>query len=398
MLVTPLALATLTLTGLGILESWRLRRARDGITTRVHVNGTRGKSSVTRLIAGGLRASGLRTVAKTTGTNAAMILPDGSELPVYRPTRPNVIEQVRMITTAAAYGAEVLVIECMALQPDLQALTELEMVRSTHGVITNARADHLDVMGPDERAVALALAGTTPVEGTLFTCEERHLDVFERAAADRGATLVAIGAEGRGVTDAELAGFSYTEHRANVALALRVCVALGAEREVALAGMHEATPEPGGTTEHTLDHFGRLLHFVNGFSANDPESTETLWQMAREHFPQVDQRLVVVNCRADRVDRSRQLGEACPTWPQVDRFLLIGSGTQVFARSAVAAGLDPGRLLFAEGQPAAEVFEQLLEQAGTETLILGAGNVAGPGHDVLRLFKNRARPAGGQRA
>ena len=65
------------------------RRRLRSIPIRVHVNGTRGKSSVTRLIAAGLRQGGIRTCAKTTGTLARMILPDATELPIYRPAGPN---------------------------------------------------------------------------------------------------------------------------------------------------------------------------------------------------------------------------------------------------------------------------------------------------------------------
>ncbi len=46
---------------------------------KIHVNGTRGKSTVTRLIAAGLRQASLPTVAKTTGSAARLIYPDGSE-------------------------------------------------------------------------------------------------------------------------------------------------------------------------------------------------------------------------------------------------------------------------------------------------------------------------------
>jgi UDP-N-acetylmuramyl tripeptide synthase len=67
---------------LGGLEGIRHRRNLRHIPIRIHVNGTRGKSSVARLIAGGLRAGGIATCAKTTGTEAAMILPDGSEYPI----------------------------------------------------------------------------------------------------------------------------------------------------------------------------------------------------------------------------------------------------------------------------------------------------------------------------
>ena len=63
----------------GIVE-YRVHLANlRAVPIRVHVNGTRGKSSVARLIAAGLRAGGVRTVAMTTGSAARYILPDGSE-------------------------------------------------------------------------------------------------------------------------------------------------------------------------------------------------------------------------------------------------------------------------------------------------------------------------------
>src|SRR5690606_30516118 len=147
------------------------RRNLARIPIRVHVNGTRGKSSVTRLTAAALREAKIVTCAKTPGTLARMILPDGRELPIFRPAGANIIEQRRIVAAAAANGARALVVECMALQPELQSLSEFKMVRATHAVITNARPDHLDVMGPTEADVAWALSGMVPVGGKLYTAE-----------------------------------------------------------------------------------------------------------------------------------------------------------------------------------------------------------------------------------
>lgn len=392
MLTLTLLAGTASLLGLASAEAIALRRARRSLRIRIHVNGTRGKSSVTRLIAAGLRAGGVRTCAKITGTNARMILPDGSEFPVFRASRPNVIEQVRMIRIAAAERAEALVLECMALQPHLQALTELDMLQATHGVITNARPDHLDVMGPDARAVALALAGTTPRAGRLYTCEEQHRDVLAEAARERGSELIALDAAASAeVSDADLSGFSYAEHPANVALALRICADLGVERATALTAMQECEPDEGCSRHFQLDYFGRALTFVNGFAANDPESTEELWRDACRRYSDAERRILVVNCRLDRADRSRQLGQACPGWPSPDDLVVIGSGTYLFARAATRAGIDPACLVLAEGLPASEVFELILERAGRGALVVGAGNVAGPGLPLVRLFRNRAR-------
>ena len=192
--VEILALAGAGLLGLGALETIQHRRKLARIKTRVHVSGTRGKSSVTRLVAAGMRHAGIATAAKTTGTLARMILPDGREVPVFRPAGANVTEQIRIVDAAQSLGARALVIECMALQPELHWVSENKFVRATHGVITNARADHLDVMGPGVADVARTLAGMTPVGGTLITGERdpEYLAIFEHAARDRGSRLVLV--------------------------------------------------------------------------------------------------------------------------------------------------------------------------------------------------------------
>ncbi len=395
----PIAIAPTLLLGLlivllivlGALESHRHRRHRDGIPIRIHVNGTRGKSSVVRLVAAALRAHGVRTYAKTTGSQARLIAPDATELPVYRPGLTNVLEQLRMIRIAARDDAEALVIECMALQPRLQALCELRLVRSTHGVITNAWPDHLDVMGPTRKDVALALLGTTPVGATLFTGEKEALPLFAAACRDRGSELVAVG-DDPAIDDATMARFAYLEHRDNVALALAVTDALGIPRETALDGMTRAAPDVGALREHDVAFFGRQISFVNGFAANDPVATERVWRLALDRHPDCATRIMVLNCRLDRHDRSRQLGAALVEWPRADHYFLVGSGTYALAQTAVRAGLPATALVPLEGESAGAVFEELMGAAGPSALVVGAGNIAGTGLELARLFANRAVP------
>jgi len=82
--MTVLILATVLLILHWIFEYRRHKRNVEAIPIRVHVNGTRGKSSVTRLIAAGLRAGGRKTVAKITGTLPRVVLPDGREAAIVR--------------------------------------------------------------------------------------------------------------------------------------------------------------------------------------------------------------------------------------------------------------------------------------------------------------------------
>lgn len=387
--------ALLATTGLLVASGWieaaRHRARLNKIPVRVHVAGTRGKSSVARLIAAGLRNAGTRTCCKTTGTLPQMILPDGTEYPVFRPAGANVIEQIRIVDTAVDFESEALVMECMALIPNLHWLCEDKLVRATHGVITNAREDHLDVMGPTEKDVALCLAGMTPVGGKLFTAERDHLGIFEMACRDRGTQLIAVTEEEvAAITPLDLAGFPYVEHAENVALALRVCGDLGVDRGVALQGMWKAKPDPGAMTAHEMNFFGREIFFVNGFAANDPESTERIWKMAIERYPDVARRIAVFNCRVDRPDRSEQLGRAVMQWPAADYYVLIGTGTYIFGRAAARAGMDSLKLVFAEDRKADEIFERIVELSGGSALVMGMANIGGIGLDVVRYFANRS--------
>ena len=375
---------------LACLEYALHRRRLNSIAVRVHVNGTRGKSSVVRLIAAGLRQGGVRCVAKTTGTVPRFILPNGREIPVYRAAGANIIEQKRAIAMGATHRAQVMVLECMALQPRLQWLSEDKLVTATHGVITNARPDHLDVMGPTDKDVAMALAATVPRGGLLLTAEQKHLQVFADACKDRGTKLMAITPTEADARPETLDGFAYQEHPDNVALALAACETLGVGREVALRGMWKTKPDPGALVEHTIEFFGRKFVFVNGFAANDPISTEQIWQMALGRHDETQTKIALFNCRADRADRSKQLAEAYANWAAADEVVLIGTGQYLFARAAIKHGIDPTHLSFVDSDRPADIFEKLAALVSSSALIMGMGNIAGPGLELCEFFANRS--------
>ena len=157
-----------------VVEYQRHQQLLKTIPHRIHVNGTRGKSSVTRLIGAGLRAGGIPSITKVTGTYPRMILPDGSEVAIHRNEKANILEQLSIVKYCAEQRAEVLIIECMALQPLYQRITEKQMIRATLGVITNIRMDHLDVMGPTLDDVAIAICNTIPRNTKVFTAEDRY--------------------------------------------------------------------------------------------------------------------------------------------------------------------------------------------------------------------------------
>lgn len=376
-----------------LLETWLHNRRWRRVPIRIHLNGTRGKSSTTRLIAAGLRSTGKTVVAKTTGTTARVILPNGRELPLFRPLGANIREQFRVLRLASKLRAKVLVIECMALQPELQWLSERWFVHATHGVVTNCRPDHLDVMGPTRADVARALAGSLPRGGVAFTGEPEFLGVLKEASRDRGTELVEVGSDDvDSIGSRELEGFRHAEHPQNVAIALRVCERLGANREAALRAMWEATPDAGAQYVMRMQFFGRDIIFVNGFAANDPESSRETWAGAIRAHGAGRRHLALLNTRADRADRSRQHAETIREWNDLDHILVMGTGTAIFSRTAVRNGLDGTRLSLAEGAEARDVLEKLVSFAQDgPLLVVGLCNIGGEGLKLVELIRNRSR-------
>ena len=375
----------------GLIEAWRHRRILQSIPIRIHVNGTRGKTSVTRLIAAGLRSGGKRVCAKTTGSAAAFTDPDGREFSLYRIAGANIIEQMRLMARMAKLKPEIVVVECMALQPHYQSLTELRMVQSNVGVITNARPDHLDVMGPGERDVGLALAGSTPVNGHLFTAERELLDIFDFSTEDRQSKLHAVSlGEVEAISEATLSQFKYSEHGENVALALKVCEHVGVDRAAALQGMIALEPEAGAMRILHLEYFRRDMIFVNAFAANDPESTGGIWERLIKKHGEERKLIALINCRADRPHRSQQMAEAAASWTPAHKYIVMGTGTLMFARMAVKEGLDANKIIVMEQGAMVDVIETIFEEAGYRSLVVGMCNIHGGGEDVARFFQNRA--------
>lgn len=371
---------------LGLWESARHRAHRRQIPIRVHVNGSRGKSSVTRLIAAGLRGGGLRVVAKTTGSAAALIHTDGSESPVVRRGGPNIREQLGIMRQAVRERCEALVIECMAVRPDLQRTCEHQIVHATHGVLTNVRPDHLEVMGPTLDDVAANLGTTIPRKAKFFTSEEQFAPYLERRAASLGSSFTQAGPGG--VTPQEMEGFQYVEFPENVALALATCEAAGVERAAALRGMYGVVPDVGALTRWRFVEDGKDLTFVNAFAANDPVSYVRIWE--RLHLHERSENVVVLmNNRGDRMRRAKDLAPLFGRELVAGRYVLIGEQTRLLADMLRRQGLDMERVEDLAGRPAAELWDKLVALAPARCLVVGIGNIANIGNELLDHLRGR---------
>jgi poly-gamma-glutamate synthase PgsB/CapB len=372
-----------------IFRPWRSRRSVQSIPIRIFVGGGPGKAAVTRLIAAGLCAGGLRVCAKTSGSLPRVILPRGPEYPVYRPGNATLKEQRRICQLAANQQVDALVIEGLADQTPAQMQRELQLVSPTLGVVLASRT-----AAGSHRAAIHGLSQSLARGGALIAADGLHVDhVDSQELSVRHPCRLVGDDEVAAVAWEELEQFSYVVYREHVALALRTCAELGVERQVAIHGMWQSAPNPGVMTVLHFQRGEQRLTFVNGFAVVDNEATGRMWDVAAGRYGH-QRRVAIVNCRADRPEASRRLADVIAQWTPADHYFVIGSATRLFAQRAIALGLEPQRVTCAE-QASAERLAEMLKQLSREsTLILGVGSLAGPGLQVVDHFRRLQQLSG----
>ncbi len=229
------------------------------IPIRVVVTGSRGKSSLTRLLHAGLFACGLATYARITGVVPRELSPSGER--AIRRTSPAHIREMRWWLAQVHPGAGAVVVENSAVSPALQPFAP-GLIAPTLVVWTTLRPDHTEVWGPGREGAARTLLGGVPrgvpIAGGPELLRPPLPDLF---AANENALHVP-----------DLSDTS--DHTAaNLALATLVCSLCGVDAKRAAAAMAALPPDLAdfrvlrdGTDELAV-----------AFSANDVDSTGRLF-------------------------------------------------------------------------------------------------------------------------
>ena len=353
-------------------EAYTVRIARRKLDHVIHVNGTRGKSTVSRLIEAGLRAGGLRVFCKTTGTDPMTIDVNGREEPICRRGKANIKEQIDVLRRAAAQNAQVLVVECMAITPEFQQTSQHDILRADVGVITNVRRDHMDVMGDTLPQIAEALCHTVPQVGVLFTAETVMAEQLKTAAEKNGSRFVCAKVRGdEGMLD-------FPE---NVALALAVCEELGVSRETALAGMQRFSRDPYALSLYRL---GKAA-FIGGLSINDIQSICMVWEKLCAEYGWQDKKLtLLINNRGDRASRTEDMLRVCTALHPAEVWLMGAS------RGYMKRGLQR-KLPDAAVRELSGGTDIAVDSLTEDQVIFAIGNIAGDGRELMEYVRREGR-------
>lgn len=398
----PLFLLAGLAVALGLLARWAGEsiahtRRLNGLRYRIHVNGIRGKSTVTRILAGAMREAGLVAIAKSTGTAAAVVNRHGVDEPIRRTGPATILEQIDVVRRYVDDEVDALVIECMALKPAYQEVSERRIVRSNIGVLTNVREDHQDVMGETLEEIARSLLSTCPIRGTLITAEQSPglLRIIHREAARRGTEVVV--ADPSLVTDADLSRFDYVAFKENVAIGLALARLLGIPRDVAMDGMVRAAPDPGVLRMRELRIGGKRVTWANLFAVNDRESMVVAMEKLVPSIGPDTISVGILNNRADRERRALQFADVAVRDLAFDRLVTFGAYEDIVTDRLVENGYPLDRIINlgdSRGPSLEEIVDRMIVRLPSpHVLVVGFVNIhTHQAEMMLEYFEHQAEP------
>lgn len=339
----------------GIAGMYAFRRKESAHRSRmskldynIHVNGIRGKSTITRMLGSVLREAGVSTVSKTTGTYACVIDPEAGEHPIQRTGPANINEQYDFLKEWLDGSVNGLVVECMAVKPKYQNLCQNVILRSPISVITNVRLDHQEEMGDTVEEIADSLCNTVPEHGLVITGErnESVLKVIRKNCEARNSRLIV--AEESELSRSLVDKFAYQQFEENVAVVLTLAEALDIDTDVAVRGMLKAEPDPGTTKVIKVEEENNSLYWVPMFAVNDWESTTKVYNSVHDgRLPEGTKHVIAMNNRADRTDRASMFVDVITKdlKGQFDKIVLYGDIQDVVYQKLVAGGVAESNIL-----------------------------------------------------
>lgn len=382
--VLTILLSTLALFLLYLLyERIELRRLRRSVPVVVTVTGTRGKSSVVRILASVLRESGCKVAAKTTGSQAQFVLPDGSVQDVPRRGMVSILEQKKAMRKAAKLGADYLVVEVMSIRPENHIVESCQILRPDIVLLTNVRRDHVDAMGETEEEIARVLRLDIPAGAKVYVREEYKGYVGEGRKETQPHRRVLVPSSLSDSLIRKEPELGKVEFAENLDLVVALARDLKLDDDTIVRGILNTTYDIGKFMIWKYWDGGREIFLVNAFAANDPQSTLAVIEKTREAIgPGATPLTGLLNLRSDRGDRTLQWIESLRNGMSgyFKKIYVTGEGAEVLRRRVkgveILRSREPERIT---GHIAAAM--------GQGEVFFGFGNIGGAGRILVEYWQ-----------
>ncbi len=373
-----------------VYERIALDRVRRQVPLVITVTGTRGKSSIVRLLASVLRESGRKVLAKTTGSQAQYVLPDGAICDVPRRGMVSILEQKSTLSKAASLGVDCLVVEIMSVHPANHLVESQKILKPDTVLLTNVRRDHTDAMGESEEEIARVL-GLDFSPGAEIILPGEYQESMRLAVPSASEVHIQPSLAGAANSlSADQQRYGRAVLSGNYDLVTTAARKMGIPDEVILRGMNQAMYDIGEFKIWKYKVDGKEIFVVNAFAANDPISTKQLLDSTRSALSGVASSFTgLLHLRSDRADRTLQWVGALTgaNGHMFDSLFVVGGHARALARKVKNTGVlssdDPQEIMHSVGS-----------RIQNRTVIFGFGNIGGIGARLVEHWNRNGEPHG----
>ncbi len=364
-----------------IFEKSTVQRSVSNLQLRIHVNGTRGKSSVTEYIAAGIFMAQPEVMAKITGI-IPTIIHNGAEQNIKRAGVARVQEQFYTIRLAAKMKAKSLILECMSISPELQRL-ESRFFKPHIYVITNIKDDHREEMGKRLEDQANSICNAIPANCTVITNELRYLDKIKEIATANNSLVVSP----KPLKPELLKRVPFGIFPENISLALAVCDVAGINYELAEEGIINRILN-GKSPLFSINYDSKEIKFLNAFAVNDVDSTSSFLKHWQKNLGNNGKISVILNTRADRPIRTDLFaGWISDISSSLSNIIVTGDHVNRAKYSMLKAGVDKGKIYIWQSKHLKRLKKNLFNMIDDGSLVVGVGNIGGDGFTILSELK-----------
>ncbi|MCX6143510.1 MAG: poly-gamma-glutamate synthase PgsB [Ignavibacteriales bacterium] len=373
-----------------IYERVVLDRLRKSIPLVITVTGTRGKSTVVRQLASILRESGKVVLAKSTGSQAQYVLPDGTVVGVARRGVVSILEQKKALRKAVMLKADCLVVEIMSIRPENHYVESQRILKPNIVVLTNVRRDHTEAMGEKEDEIAGVLQLDFPEGAEVYVPREHNKHLDPKTFQTRSLHLTVVPQTpvlSPADPDSALLRNEFSD---NLNLVTAVARRFGIDHAVIIRGIRNAVHDIGRLKIWTLQAGGKRVFAVNAFAANDPDSTAKVLEKTREILAGKGGVYIgLLNLRADRPDRTVQWIDSLNSGMtnEFAQLYVLGGHANVVKRK-----IDTTRTLASKSPDTTT--RMIVDGMEEDGVIFGFGNIGGAGERLVEYWQREGKEYG----
>lgn len=362
-----IATLTIILIILGFLENFLNNRNLKKIPIRILVNGTRGKTSVTKLLTATFQASGMSCMAKTTGSQALIIEKDGSVVPFVRKRGSRLTELIPFIRNCANQNVDCIIVECMALRLENQRILSNKILKPTHVLVTNTYVDHITEIGDSIEKTTYTLSQSVPKTSHLFVNEDFDLKyISKEVQVTKSLSLENI----------DNFSSNFTAFPENLYLVASVLNFFKIPLNVFETASFEVKLDIG-MYQKLICRNGSI--FYPSFSANDITSVSKI--LRNIDLKKYNSICFIFNNRLDREYRVKQFSKLLIDFKGFYKIFIIGENSKMVSKYFNKKNDNRAQII-----SNISILHEIMDESDDSTLYIGIGNIQGQGKALVQSF------------